>query len=472
MSRLVVVSNRVAKPRETRAGGLATAMKMALEETGGLWFGWNGAIDDTSAGQVQREKAGGIEFATMALSSGDHRTYYNGFANRTLWPLLHSRLDLVDYQRDHFDGYLGVNRLFADRLACCIGPDDIIWVQDYHLIPLALFLRRHGLGNRIGFFLHTSLPGGSLLATLPRHRELFEAFAAYDLVGFQTATDLQSFLDYMQGIGGQVQADGRIAGLAGGHFRAAAFPIGIDVAAIERSAGSSERLESVRRLRASLQDRRLAIGVDRLDYSKGIPERFQAFAQFLAQHTDQHGKVTLLQIAPVSRDGVPEYRDIRSQLNELAGAINGAHADPDWVPIRYVNKSFQQATLSGYFRLADIGLVTPFRDGMNLVAKEYVAAQDPERPGVLVLSRFAGAAQELAEAIQVNPYDMQEVADGIVQALAMPLGERRRRWRAMMATLRGNDITHWRKRFLARLMEEDPSWLGSHANEPDLSATR
>lgn len=449
--RLVVVSNRVAAPRQGLAGGLATAMHAALKQCGGLWFGWSGTNSDDSAGRVHTTRADGIQYSTVDLGSADFQAYYNGFANRTLWPLFHYRLDLVDYQRDHYDGYLRVNRLFAGRLARLLRPGDVVWVHDYHLIPLALVLRRLGVTNRIGFFLHTPLPGEDLLTSLPRHRELFEALAAYDLVGFQTDAHLGAFLDYCRHeMGAVVSADGHVVA-CGRHFRAGAFPIGIQVDDIGRAARRAEHSPPLQRLRASLGDRKLVIGVDRLDYSKGIPERFTAFERYLEEHPDQHGRVTLLQITPRSRDKVAEYRQMRARLNRQCGAINGALATPDWVPIHYLNRSFQHGTLAGYYRLADVGLVTPLRDGMNLVAKEYVAAQDPEDPGVLVLSRFAGAARELREAIIINPYDPQEVAEGIARALAMPLAERRQRWQALHATICGNDIDHWRDGFLAAL---------------------
>lgn len=457
--RLIVVSNRVAVPHQGLAGGLATAMHAALKETGGTWFGWSGRIRDDSAGRLRHEHADGIQYTTIDLGNEDFQAYYNGFANRTLWPLFHHRLDLVDYQRDHYDGYVRVNQLFAERLARLIEPGDVIWVHDYHLIPLALLLRRLGVDNRIGFFLHTPLPCEDLLTCLPRHRQLFQAFAAYDLVGFQTDANLRAFMAYCQHeIGAVVSADGRIDA-CGRRLRAGAFPIGIDVAAIGRAARQACLQPALQRMRDSLAGRRLVIGVDRLDYSKGIPERFAAFERFLTGHPDQHGRVTLLQITPRSRDKVAEYRQIRAQLNRQCGAINGAHATPDWVPIRYLNSNLRHGTLAGYYRMADVGLVTPLRDGMNLVAKEYVAAQERDDPGVLVLSRFAGAARELRQAIIINPYDPQEVADGIACALAMPLAERRQRWQALHTAICDNDIDHWRSRFLATLMRGNASTM-------------
>ncbi|HSR65756.1 MAG TPA: alpha,alpha-trehalose-phosphate synthase (UDP-forming) [Xanthomonadaceae bacterium] len=453
MSRLVVVSNRVPLPQDAaRAGGLAVALRSALEETGGMWFGWSGKRIRGESGERHVERDGNIRYVTVDLSWVDFEAYYNGFANRTLWPLLHFRMDLVDYTRETWAGYLHVNALFADRLADELRGDDIIWVQDYHLIPLAQRLRERGVGNRIGFFLHVPMPSSDLLAALPAHRELFAALASYDLVGFQTVRDLERFQDYVRLFGGgKVVTQGELETADGRRFRAGAFPISIDTRGIARQAEAAVRKPSVQRLRASLTDRALAIGVDRLDYSKGLPERFRAFQRYLERHPEQRGHLTFLQIAPPSRGEVPEYQALRSTLEGLAGHINGLHAAPDWTPVRYINRNFAHDVLTGFYRAADVGLVTPLRDGMNLVAKEFVASQDGKDPGVLVLSRFAGAESELREALQVNPYDTDGVADAIASARTMPLAERRERWRAMMATLERHDIIAWRQSYLGAL---------------------
>ncbi len=453
MSRLVVVSNRVPLPDGgARAGGLAVALRGALEEFGGMWFGWSGKRVRTQSGERHVERDGNIRYVTVDLSYQDFDAYYNGFANRTLWPLLHFRLDLVDYTRETWAGYLHVNALFADRLAQELREDDVVWVHDYHLIPLALRLRERGVGNRIGFFLHVPMPSADLLAALPAHRELFAALSSYDLVGFQTVRDLERFQDYVRLFGGgRVIAQGELETAEGRRFRAGAFPISIDTGLIARQSAAAVRKQAVQRLRESLTGRALAIGVDRLDYSKGLPERFRAFERYLERHPDQRGHLTFLQIAPPSRGEVPEYQALRRELEGLAGHINGLHAAPDWTPVRYVNRNFPHDVLAGFYRMADVCLVTPLRDGMNLVAKEFIAAQDPEDPGVLVLSRFAGAASELEQAVQVNPYDLDGVADAIAMARTMPLGERRERWETMMAWLRRHDITAWRRSFLGAL---------------------
>lgn len=452
MSRLVVVSNRVALPGSDQAGGLAVALNAALQETGGLWFGWSGRTVRGASGELHEQREGDIVYLTVDLSKEDFDGYYNGFANRTLWPLLHFRPDLVDYNRETQAAYRRVNALFAEKLASELRPDDIVWVHDYHLMPFAQELRKRGVKSRLGFFLHVPLPSADLIAALPNHQLPFGALTAYDLVGFQTQRDLERFQDYLRlYAGGKVLRQGVLQDRDGRQFNAGVFPIGIDTPVIAELAADAVRKSGVRRLKSSLAGRALAIGVDRLDYSKGIPERFRAFARFLERHPDQRGKLTFLQIAPVSRGGVNEYRALRRELEQLAGHINGGLAEPDWTPVRYVNRNYPHATLTGFYRMARIALVTPLRDGMNLVAKEFVAAQDPEDPGVLILSSFAGAARELDGALQVNPYDLDGVADMISEALEMSLDERQRRWRPMMERVSRYDIHAWRKDFLSAL---------------------
>ena len=452
MSRLVVVSNRVALPKEVRAGGLASAMHAALSEIGGLWFGWSGRTVSEEERELRTEHAGRIEYALLDLTRADYEQYYLGFANRTLWPLLHFRPSLLDYRRRDFAGYLRVNRLFAERLAPLLRADDLVWIHDYHLIPLAGELRRLGVDARIGFFLHVPLPPPALLATLPHHEHLFTALGACDLVGLQGARDRDALLAYLgEESGAAIEPGGDAVFPDGRRVRVRALPIGIDTAEVARQARAAATSAATKRLVRSLEGRKLAIGVDRLDYSKGLPQRFEAFAHFLSQHPEWRSRVSFLQIAPPSREEVPEYRELRSRLERLAGATNGRYAEPDWVPIRYVNRSFNQATLAGFYRVADIGVVTPLRDGMNLVAKEFVASQPPEDPGVLILSSFAGAADELREAIIINPVDVDDIAESIEAALSMPLPERRERWQAMFASISRNDISRWRTRFIEEL---------------------
>jgi trehalose 6-phosphate synthase len=450
--RLVIVSNRVAvDSRKSDSGGLAVAIHAALENAGGIWFGWSGKIEEAVSGEPETVARGPLTYATLHLSRRDFEEYYLGFANRVLWPLFHLRAALVEYSRQDFAGYLRVNRLFARALAPMLLPQDLVWIHDYHMIPLGRELRRLDQSQKLGFFLHTPFPPAELLRVLPNHRDLVEALCAYDLVGFQTKSDLHGFCDYLlrwagaEDLGhGMLRAFGRIV-------QAQVFPIGIDVAAVAAQAAAADSSRHMRRLRQSLGDRTLMIGVDRLDYSKGLPARFAAFGQLLETYPETRGRIVFMQIAPPSRSEVPEYQEIRRTLAASAGNINGRYGEFDWTPLRYINKSFSHRILTGFFRAARIGLVTPLRDGMNLVAKEYVASQPADDPGVLVLSCFAGAAQELGEAVLVNPHDIEGMVDGIRQGLTMSLGERKERWTAMMATIERNDITHWRDSFIAAL---------------------
>ena len=451
--RLVVVSNRVGsigrdKPAQ---GGLAVALRAALERAGGLWFGYSGSISERLSETPKLTTDGNITAAVVDLSRRDFDEYYIGFANRVLWPLFHYRPSLVGFSRRDLAGYLRVNRGFARALAPMLLPDDIVWVHDYHLIPLGEALRQLDCGQPIGFFLHTPFPAAELLRILPNHRELAAALCSYDLVGFQTAADLESFRDYLLRQGGGEDLGGGKLRAFGRTVQAGVFPIGIDVAAVSRQAEEAEESRQMRRLTDSIRDRSLIIGVDRIDYSKGLPARFAAYSHLLEHFPQIRGRTVLMQIASPSRSDVPEYREIRRTLEAAAGHINGRYAEFDWTPLRYLNKSFNHRILSGFYRAARIGLVTPFRDGMNLVAKEYIAAQRPDDPGALVLSCFAGAVRELAEAIIVNPYDLDAMSEAICRGLQMPLEERRERWSAMMATLRRNDINVWRERFLMAL---------------------
>jgi trehalose 6-phosphate synthase len=438
-------------------------MQSALAERGGVWFGWSGEIiaeqnaesTDTPAPiEIKTEKRDGIQYVRVDLTQHDHDDYYAGFSNRVLWPLFHYRPDLVDFQRDTWAGYQRVNAMFAAQLAKVISPGDVIWIHDYHMILLANELRKLGVRNRIGFFLHIPLPPVELLRTLPCHEELMSNFPAFDLIGFQTESDASALRDYcVQVLGARDLRDGWLLMPDGRRFDTGTFPISIDVNTIEQQARKSTTLPAIDRLHSSLAGRALIIGVDRLDYSKGLPARFEAFGRLLDTNRELQGKVTLLQIAPPSRESVPEYQQIRAELERTAGHINGLYAAPDWIPIRYINRSFPHSLLTGYYRAAQVALITPLRDGMNLVAKEYVASQDPEDPGVLVLSRFAGAACEMDAALQVNPFDQDEIAEAMARALSMTRAERRVRWNILIQQLHQHDITAWREAFLDRLAE-------------------
>ncbi|HMA16671.1 MAG: alpha,alpha-trehalose-phosphate synthase (UDP-forming), partial [Bacteroidota bacterium] len=361
------------------------------------------------------------------------------------------RLDLAEFTQRTWAGYQRVNALFAHRLQPLLQRDDTVWVHDYHFMLLAEQLRSAGCRQKIGFFLHIPWPALEVLLALPMHRHLVKALCAYDLLGFQTREHLLCFQDYItREIGGEVGSDGTIRAF-GRTLRAEAFPIGIDTQTFAEMAVESEGGKQVTRLQDSLSGRDLMIGVDRLDYSKGLIKRVEAFEHLLTAYPDNRGKVIFLQINPPSREDVADYVDIRRELEAMAGHVNGTFAEYDWAPIRYLNKSFSRRVLAGFFRVAKVGLVTPLRDGMNLVAKEFVAAQSEKDPGVLVLSRFAGAALELDGALIVNPYDVEGVAERLQEALTMPLGARRERWRSMYDAIAANDVTAWRESFLHAL---------------------
>ena len=455
MSRLIVVSNRVPVPDKrgtAPAGGLAVALKSALEARGGLWLGWSGrSCGEDEVGPLTSVKEGNIEYALTDLTERDVEEYYRGFANRVLWPICHYRLDLAEYGRREMAGYFRVNRFFASRLLPMIEEDDLIWIHDYHLIPLAAELRRQGVKNRIGFFLHIPWPAPDVFLTMPVHEELLNGLAAYDGSGFQTVHDRENFADCLGRLGlGQRLTDTRF--VFGDHnFTAKPYPIGIETEEFTTLADRAAQTILHKRMLQSLDGKKLIIGVDRLDYSKGITQRIDAFEKFLLRHPDHQRQVTLLQITPKSRSEVPEYEAMQRAVAEQAGRVNGALGTVDWVPIRYVNRSLRRPALAGLYRMAKVALVTPLRDGMNLVAKEYVAAQSEEDPGVLLLSRFAGAAEELKEALLVNPYDVEGTADTMARGLAMPVEERRQRWRSMMKALRENDVFAWCDSFLSDL---------------------
>ena len=458
MGRIIVVSNRVAVPQKgggPAAGGLAVAVDAALRDRGGIWFGWSGRIADAPATAPEVTTKGRITYAVIDLTSEDFQEYYSGFANRVLWPILHYRVDLAEFSRTDLSGYIRVNRHFADHLEKIIRPDDVLWIHDYHMMPLAKYLRARGHANRIGFFLHIPMPPADLIQTLPQHGETIGALDHFDLVGFQTTSDRDNFARYLATRGGVPAADGSGIDIGGRRVRLGVFPVGIETAAFTRRARHASRSGFVRRFRESLAGRKLIVGVDRLDYSKGIPNRLDAYEHFLRTAPEWHHKVSYVQITPKSRSELPEYQQMERDVSHKAGQINGDYADVAWTPLLYVNRTYSRSALAGIYRAADVGLVTPLRDGMNLVAKEFVAAQDPADPGVLLLSQFAGAASELAEgALMVNPHDTEGMAQAIRRGLDMPLAERRARHRRMMAPLEENDIDRWAARFLAALSRE------------------
>jgi trehalose 6-phosphate synthase len=459
VSRLVTVSNRVTVPKRVRPpGGLALGVHAAMRSRGGLWFGWDGEVGEHEPAAAHVVNRANVDYATITLSQRDYDEFYLGFCNSALWPLFHYFLDAVRYRDEQYDAYQRVNRKFAHLLNPHLEPDDLVWVHDYHLIALARFLRELAAHQPLGFFLHIPFPHIEALRALPVYGELMRWLIDYDLIGFQTDRDLDCFRSAVVDLWGAeaLDADGSVSA-CGRRTALATIPIGVDVDSVQAASQKAQATEMVQKMVAGLLGRRCVIGVDRLDYSKGLVDRFQAYDRFLEAYPENQGRVTYLQIAPVSRGDVREYANIRRALEQAAGRTNGTYADTDWTPIRYLNRNYPHTCVLGFMRASQVGLVTPLRDGMNLVAKEFVAAQDPDDPGVLVLSTLAGAARELAGALLVNPKDTRGVARAIQQALQMRLPERRERHQQMLEVLRRNDLAAWHTRFVERLQATRPA---------------
>jgi trehalose 6-phosphate synthase len=450
MTRLIVVSNRT-PGKKPAAGGLAVALKKTFEQHDGFWFGWSGEFNQHPSREARFEEIEGITVGKIDLTRDDHQGYYAGFSNSVLWPAFHLRLDLTDIHAPWYESYRGVNGQFADALKPHLRPDDLVWVHDYQLIPLAHELRARGVRNRIGFYLHIPFPTPDALFAIPHHMELMRDLSTYDVLGFQAERDVFAFQEFMD----HLPATG-LSGVPVPHMDIATshvgvFPIGSDPEAFASLSQSKPARKMISDMRRVMADRDLIIGVDRLDYSKGLPQRVGAYEKLLENNPALQRQVTMLQIAPPSRDGIREYQDIIEELDSAVGRVIGKFAEPDWQPLTYVKRAYGQAELAGLFRLARVGLVTPLRDGMNLVAHEYIGSQDPEDPGVLVLSRFAGAAEIFPDALQVNPFDTDETAEAMRIALAMPLDERIARWRLLWDAAMDYSVGSWAESFVDAL---------------------
>ena len=452
MSRLVIVSSCVADPQCETSGEFAVSILQGLREHGGLWFGWNGSIvADESEISIACTPHDNVTMVTMPLTERDFQEFFLGYCNEGLWPVFHYRLDLARFTQENCESYRRVNDRFAESLAPQLTQSDLVWVQDYHLIPVAAGLRARGATNRIGFFLHIPFPPPDVLVAMPEYEWLINTMLEYDVVGFQTKTDHANFCRFVFGfMGGEMLSQDTLL-VSGKRLTVSVFPVGIDVDHFVSMAQTPEAETRIQRLHRRGEARVNIIGVDRLDYSKGLPDRLRAFKRFLELFPHHHKAVTLMQITPPTREDIQAYIDIRHELEALSGQINGEFGDYDWTPVRYLRRTIAEDTLAALYRGSHVGLVTPLRDGMNLVAKEYVAAQDANDPGVLVLSRFAGAAEDLEEALIVNPYDADEVARAIQRAIVMPREERIERHRALMTRIRARDERKWMESFLSAL---------------------
>ena len=473
-TRFLVVSNRL--PFTVRAlpggrwkvdpgsGGLVTALLPVLRDRSGIWFGWPGAAIPSS--KMRTALAGvdvGCGVAAVPLSDEEIRDFYHGFSNEVVWPLFHDLPSLCNFDPAYWRVYRSVNRKYARAVAARARPSDFVWVHDYHLMLVGRELRQARCRSRLGFFLHIPFPSPDVFMKLPWRAEILDALLQYDLVGFQTVHDRRNFTACLQKLTSHsvVEARGETVTVRtpGGPVRIGAFPISIDYNAFLRAAARPEVAEKARELHTLLPRRRLVLGIDRLDYTKGISLRLRAFENLLERFPDMRGKVSLIQVVVPSRETVPEYARMKTEIEQLVGRINGAFARPGgWVPVWYEYRSLSTLELMAYYRAADIALITPLKDGMNLVAKEYCACSI-EEDCVLILSEFAGAAEQLRKgAILVNPHDVEAVAEAIKAAHGMPEEERTARMRAMRRSIRREDVFDWVESFLhAALPRELPT---------------
>ena len=462
--RFVAVSNRLPIVLEPSGegvvprpgvGGLVTALAPVLRNRGGVWIGWAGAggeLEEIAGPLAAASRTVGYELVPVPLSGQEVELYYHRFANGCLWPLFHDFPNRAVYDPEAWQAYQEVNHRFATVAMECTRPKDFLWVHDYHLMLMGRELRALGAAQLVGFFLHIPFPPLDIFLQLPWRSQVLGALLEYDLIGFQTHRDRRNFVQCAKRLvpGVRTRGSGTVFTLTIGdrEVRVGTFPIGIDYHEFAHEAASWPVGEAARYLRDGLGDRTLILGVDRLDYTKGIPARLEAFRTALRRYPELRGNVTLIQVAVPSRTQVPEYRFLRSEIDRLVGEINGEFTEMDWAPIHYMYRSLSRDQLLSHYRAADIALVTPLKDGMNLVAKEYCACDVDER-GVLILSDFAGAAAQLHRwCLTVNPNDVDGVAETILRAYAMPLGERRYRMRRLRLSTRRNDIYRWVDSFL------------------------
>lgn len=475
MGRLILVSNRLPVTVKVEgddfavkasSGGLVTGLRGPHESSGGTWIGWPGDVaglsDDRRAALDRRLAA--MRLAPVHLSAAEVSGYYDGFSNAVLWPLCHYLLDRIPPTSREWERYREVNEKFADAAArAWTGPEDLVWVHDYQLVLVPEMLRTRVPGARIGFFLHIPFPASEVLRILPWREQVLEGLLGADLVGFHTHTYRTHFSSSVLRIFGiPTQGDSIYAG--GREVRLGVFPIGVDAAAFTAHAEDPTVRREATGIRQEARGERILLGIDRLDYTKGIPRRLLAYERMLERDARWRGKVRLVQIAVPSRDQVPSYQEYRRQVDEMVGHINGAYGTVDWTPIHYVHRSLDARQVVALYCAADAMLVTPLRDGMNLVAKEFVTCRTDE-DGVLVLSEFAGAAAEMGEALQVNPYDVDAMAQAYADALEMPEEERRVRMRALRGRIAARDVHHWAQSFISSLEGERREHVGLSKRE-------
>lgn len=489
-SHLVVVANRLPVVIErhrgewrTRpaSGGLVTAMAPVLRDRGGTWVGWAGTLTDDKVDPDELLKAesgrAGFDLKGVVLSQDEHDSFYLGFSNEVIWPLFHSLDERCNFSPAYWDAYLSVNARFARAVREGAPPDSFLWVHDYHFMPLGEELRKLGMHQAIGFFLHIPFPPLEILLKLPWRQELLAAMCAYDIIGFQALRDRRNFVHAVRALMPALRVTGRgqylSVAASDRNVRVGAFPISIDYMEFAREAASPKVDECVARLSEELENRKLLLGVDRLDYTKGIPMRLRAYRELLQRYPEFRRKVRFFQLVVPSRETIPSYKQLKAEIEELVGEINGEFTEGGWVPVHYAFRSVSREELLSYYRLADVAVVTPLNDGMNLVAKEFCASNISER-GVLVLSEFAGAAAELRRgALLVNPYDIVGMADAMAQAMKMPESERETRMSGLRKSIQRSDVHRWVQRFLdAATTIERPRRRGRRPDRANITRSK
>lgn len=474
-TRLIALSNRlpVALHREEGTwrvlpgtGGLVTALAPALRNRGGLWVGWPGTDSRPEIDRLlaSASRGAGYELIPVSLTKADIAGYYDGFSNRTAWPLFHDLQSFCTFSPNYWYSYLTVNRKFAEKTLACSSEDDYIWIHDYHLMGVASAIRDMGQRRRTGFFLHIPFPPLDIFVKLPWRAQVLQFLLEHDLVGFQTLGDRRNFLECLQRLLPGIRTRGRGPVVTvqheGGEVRVGAFPISIDYDGFLGRAASPEVEGSYHAIKDAFSGKKIIFGLDRMDYTKGLPERLRGFRNALVRYPDLRGRVTLVQNLVPSRRSLKEYKILKARIERLVSEINGEFANMEWTPIQYHFRTLTDIELLSYYRAADIALITPLKDGMNLVAKEYCTCTI-RNEGVLILSEFAGAAAQFQnQALLVNPYDSEGTADAIYQAFTMDRSEKRRRMRKMRESVRRQNIYWWVNSFLqaafARHLEDFP----------------
>ena len=464
MERLIVVSNRLPyvlkrKPDgwglKAGSGGLVTALLPVLRDRGGLWIGWPGVTEPVpQLNDILQEAAAdaGYSLKPVLLSSDDYDRYYNGYSNETIWPLFHDMESQCNFDPEYWHAYVKVNRRFAEAVAQEAGPSDFVWIHDYQLLDVAHHLREDKNCPDLAFFLHIPFPPPDIFLKLPERQAVLDSLLAYDLVGFQTLRDRRNFIQCVRTLlrGVRMRSEGHLHSIqsAGHETHVGTFPIGIDARDFAERAASPQVEIEYRRILSHFGDRQLVLGIDRLDYTKGIPHRLRAFRDLLERFPEVRGRINLIQVVVPSREGIPRYDDLKHEIDQLVGQINGRFTQMGWVPVHYMFRSLEPRELLAFYRAAQIALVTPLKDGMNLVCKEFCACSI-EEDSVLILSQFAGAAAQLGRAaLVVNPYDVEQTADAIYNAYRMDAGERKYRMRRLRSNIQSQDVFWWVDSFM------------------------